>query len=96
MSTPGQPAIPPLSSSSTPPTALSPWNSARGSPHPDPHAGGYWSFDSELATHEDIAWAYDFPTVHADRIAGMVAFYNEYVDLIVDGTSLPRSSPPRH
>ncbi|MFD7437285.1 DUF427 domain-containing protein [Streptomyces sp. NPDC059861] len=55
---------------------------------------GYWSFDSEVATHEDIAWAYDFPTAHAQRIAGMIAFYNEHVDLYVDGTLLPRSTEP--
>ncbi|MDF0375954.1 MULTISPECIES: DUF427 domain-containing protein [Streptomyces] len=50
----------------------------------------YWSFDGDVATHEDIAWAYDFPTVHVDRIAGLVAFYNERVDLHVDGAKLPR------
>lgn len=54
----------------------------------------YWSFDSDVATHEDIAWAYDFPTIHANRIAGMVAFYNEHVDLYADGTLLPRPSDP--
>lgn len=54
----------------------------------------YWSFDSGTATHEDIAWAYDFPTVHVNRIAGMVAFYNEHVDLYIDGTLLPQPSAP--
>lgn len=54
---------------------------------------GYWSFDSAVATHEDILWAYDFPTIHANRIAGMVAFYNEHVDLYIEGTLLPRSGP---
>lgn len=49
---------------------------------------GYWSFDSEVASHEDILWAYDFPTIHANRIAGMAAFYNEHVDLYIDGTLL--------
>ncbi|AWW41480.1 DUF427 domain-containing protein [Streptomyces cadmiisoli] len=54
----------------------------------------YWSFDSDMATHEDIAWAYDFPTIHANRIAGMIAFFNEHVDLSVDGTLLPRPTEP--
>ncbi|MFJ8861598.1 DUF427 domain-containing protein [Streptomyces sp. NPDC102451] len=53
---------------------------------------GYWSFDGDLAVHEDIAWAYDFPTIQVNRIAGLVAFYNEHVDLHVDGTPLPRPS----
>ncbi|WP_327435446.1 DUF427 domain-containing protein [Streptomyces sp. NBC_01201] len=52
----------------------------------------YWSFDSAIATHEDIAWAYDFPTAHVNRIAGLVAFYDERVDLYVDGARLPRTS----
>ena len=51
---------------------------------------GYWSFDGDAGTHEDIAWAYDFPTVQAHPVAGMVAFFNERVDLHVDGTPLPR------
>ncbi|WP_329172582.1 DUF427 domain-containing protein [Streptomyces sp. NBC_01477] len=55
---------------------------------------GYWSFDSAAATHEDIAWGYDFPTAAIDRVAGMVAFYNEHVGLYVDGTPLPRPSRP--
>ncbi|MEU6709389.1 DUF427 domain-containing protein [Streptomyces wuyuanensis] len=54
----------------------------------------YWSFDSDVATHEDIAWAYDFPTIHANRIAGMVAFHNDDVDLYVEGTLLPRPADP--
>ncbi|KUJ33899.1 uncharacterized protein (DUF427 family) [Streptomyces sp. 3212.3] len=55
---------------------------------------GYWSFDSDTASHEDIAWAYDFPTIHANRIAGLAAFYNEHVDLYVDGVLLPRPTDP--
>ncbi|RPK32227.1 DUF427 domain-containing protein [Streptomyces sp. ADI93-02] len=54
----------------------------------------YWSFDSDAATHEDIAWGYDFPTIHANRIAGMVAFFNEEVNLHVDGAHLPRPTDP--
>ncbi len=52
--------------------------------------GGYWSFDGPSGPHEDIVRAYDFPTVHAGRVAGMVAFCNERVDLYADGESLPR------
>ncbi|MFJ4840235.1 DUF427 domain-containing protein [Streptomyces sp. NPDC088746] len=55
---------------------------------------GYWSFVGDAAAHSDIAWVYDFPTIHANRIAGMVAFYNERVDLSVDGTPLPRPPAP--
>ncbi|MEV7323100.1 DUF427 domain-containing protein [Streptomyces sp. NPDC093970] len=55
---------------------------------------GYWSFDGDTASHEDIAWTYDFPTVEAHRIAGLTAFYNEHVDLRVDGFLLPRAADP--
>ncbi|MGW2552613.1 DUF427 domain-containing protein [Streptomyces sp. NPDC001635] len=51
---------------------------------------GYWSFVSGAVSRDDLAWAYDFPTVSCSAIAGMVAFYNEHVDLYVDGVLLPR------
>jgi uncharacterized protein (DUF427 family) len=42
--------------------------------------------------HQDLAWAYDFPTRQLSPIAGLVAFYNEKTDIDVDGVRLP---PPR-
>ncbi len=36
-------------------------------------------------SHDDLAWAYDFPTRQLLPIAGMVAFLNEKVDVFVDG-----------
>ncbi len=38
----------------------------------------------------DLAWAYDFPTRQLLPIAGLIAFYNEKVDTIVDGIRLER------
>ncbi|MEU0603264.1 DUF427 domain-containing protein [Streptomyces sp. NPDC006393] len=55
---------------------------------------GYWSFDGATASHEDIAWTYDFPTPQAHHIAGLIAFYNEHVDLYVDGALLPGPADP--
>jgi uncharacterized protein (DUF427 family) len=49
---------------------------------------GYWS----AAPAADIAWAYDFPTPALSPIAGRIAFYNEKVDLFLDGVPLER--PP--
>ena len=46
---------------------------------------GYWSAALEGTTHPDLAWAYDFPTGELRPIAGLVAFYNERVDLYLDG-----------
>ena len=51
---------------------------------------GYWSARVSGRVVRDLAWAYDFPTVALAPIAGLVAFYNERVDLVVDGVALPR------
>jgi uncharacterized protein (DUF427 family) len=51
---------------------------------------GYWSVRIGEALHPDLAWAYDFPTRDVLPIAGMVAFYNEKVDIVVDGKRLDR------
>ncbi|MGH3405727.1 MAG: DUF427 domain-containing protein [Streptosporangiaceae bacterium] len=51
---------------------------------------GYWSVRSGSAVHQDLAWSYDFPTRQLLPIAGLIAFYNEKVDIAVDGTLLAR------
>jgi len=51
---------------------------------------GYWSAVVDGRTHPDIAWAYDFPVLDLQPIAGLVAFYNEKVDIFVDGVELER------
>ena len=51
---------------------------------------GYWSLLTGDATPHEVAWTYDFPTQQLLPIAGLVAFYNERVDIRVNGTLLPR------
>ncbi len=51
---------------------------------------GYWSVNVGGTAHEDLAWAYDFPTRQLLPIAGLIAFYNERVDIVVDGERLER------
>ena len=41
-------------------------------------------------THPDVAWTYDFPTRELLPIAGLIAFYNEKVDLFLDGVEIER------
>ncbi|MBR7827068.1 DUF427 domain-containing protein [Actinospica sp. MGRD01-02] len=53
---------------------------------------GYWSANVDGTVYEDLAWAYDFPTVDLKPIAGLIAFYNEKVDIFVDGRAVPRPS----
>ena len=52
----------------------------------------YWSVSVNGTVHENLAWAYDFPTRQLQPITGLVAFYNEKVDLFVDGVLLARPS----
>ena len=51
---------------------------------------GYWSVRSGDQLHEDLAWAYDFPTRQLAPIAGLIAFYNEKGDTFIDGVQLER------
>ncbi len=51
---------------------------------------GYWSVRSGESVIPDLAWSYDFPTRQLLPIAGMIAFYNEKVDVILDGKRLER------
>lgn len=50
----------------------------------------YWSIHAANAVHRDLAWAYDFPTRQLTPITGLVSFYNEKVDITVDGELQPR------
>ncbi len=54
----------------------------------------YWSVRIGEALHRDVAWGYPDPVVECPRIAGLVAFYNEQVDLIVDGVPQQRPRTP--
>jgi len=51
---------------------------------------GYWAVCVGDTTHPDLAWAYDFPTRQLLPIAGLIAFYNEHVDITLDGELLSR------
>ncbi len=51
---------------------------------------GYWSVRLDDTVHPDLAWTYHYPLPAVAPIAGMVAFYNEKLDIIVDGVALAR------
>jgi uncharacterized protein (DUF427 family) len=44
-----------------------------------------WSVRAGDTVHEDLAWSYRTPLPESQKIAGLVAFYNEKVDIYVDG-----------
>jgi uncharacterized protein (DUF427 family) len=50
----------------------------------------YWSVEIAGEKVRDLAWSYDFPTRQLLPIAGLIAFYNEKVDITVDDELLPR------
>jgi uncharacterized protein (DUF427 family) len=45
----------------------------------------YWSVEVGGEVHDDIVWSYESPIPQAEGVAGLLCFYNERVDLIIDG-----------
>jgi uncharacterized protein (DUF427 family) len=45
----------------------------------------YWSADAGAGPHADIVWAYRIPLPESQKIAGLACFYNEKVDIYLDG-----------
>ncbi|WP_433037169.1 DUF427 domain-containing protein [Actinomycetospora sp. CA-053990] len=54
----------------------------------------YWSVRTPAGRYDDLAWSYDHPAAGVARIAGLVAFYDERVDVSVDGVA--RERPRTH
>ncbi len=50
----------------------------------------YWSVGTGDTVHEDIAWSYPTPLPESLGIAGHIAFYDEKVDVYVDGVRQER------
>jgi uncharacterized protein (DUF427 family) len=44
-----------------------------------------WSVRTGDELHPDLAWSYPAPLPESQKIAGMIAFYNEKLDIEVDG-----------
>ncbi|HEX6257815.1 MAG TPA: DUF427 domain-containing protein [Euzebyales bacterium] len=54
----------------------------------------YYAVTVDGTTHGNAAWWYRHPTHESAAIAGLVCFYNERVDLTVDGERLQRPQTP--
>jgi uncharacterized protein (DUF427 family) len=50
----------------------------------------YWSVDAGGRRRVDLAWSYEQPLPDAGAIAGLVAFWDERVDVFLDGELRPR------
>jgi uncharacterized protein (DUF427 family) len=51
-----------------------------------------WSIRTGGRLHGDLAWSYPTPLPESEKIAGLIAFYNEKVDLFIDGVPQERPS----
>lgn len=45
----------------------------------------WWSVRAPDGVHDDLAWSYPTPLPESQKIAGLIAFYNERADIYVDG-----------
>ena len=54
----------------------------------------YWSVRIGDAVHADVAWSYPDPVPECPRIAGLVCFFDEAVDVTLDGVPQPRPRTP--
>ena len=52
----------------------------------------WWSVRIGDTAHEDLAWSYRTPLPESQKIAGLVCFYNEKVDIYLDGVLQERPS----
>jgi uncharacterized protein (DUF427 family) len=50
----------------------------------------YWDVHVEGKVWRDLVWCYRYPTVESGAIAGYLCFYNEMVDVWVDGVKEER------
>jgi uncharacterized protein (DUF427 family) len=63
-------------------SALTPTEQATACPYKG--TARYWDVTVNGHTHDNLVWGYDSPLPESQKIAGMVAFYNEKVDIYVD------------
>lgn len=54
----------------------------------------YWSVQASGIVKKDLVWGYRDPIPEAGKIAGLVCFYNEKVDIELDGVMLERPVSP--
>lgn len=55
---------------------------------------GYWSVQTADGVVEDIVWGYETPIPEIPKIAGRLCFYDEKVDVRIDG--VPQERPRTH
>ena len=54
----------------------------------------YWSVNTGQSVHTDVVWIYRTPLPESQKVAGLACFYNEKVDITLDGE--PQERPRTH
>jgi len=54
----------------------------------------YYSVQTPTRLHQDVVWVYRTPLPESQKVAGLASFYNERVDLFVDGEHQARPKSP--
>ncbi len=68
--------------------------SARQTYCPYKGQASYWSLDAGGRRRDDLGWSYEQPLPDAVAIAGLVAFWDERVDVFLDGERRQRPRGP--
>lgn len=55
---------------------------------------GYFSVEVGGTVHEDLVWIYRQPLAESQKVAGLACFYNEKVDIFLDGELQGRPRTP--
>ena len=50
----------------------------------------YYSVEVDGKLYEDVVWFYNRPTLECGTIVGLACFYNEKIDIVLDGEKLER------
>jgi len=53
-------------------------------------AASYWSVDTGHGPHPDLVWGYRTPLPESQKVAGLACFYDEKVDVYLDGEKQER------
>jgi uncharacterized protein (DUF427 family) len=54
----------------------------------------YWSVDTGAGLHPDIVWMYRAPLPESQKVAGLACFYDEKVDVYLDGELQAKPQTP--
>ncbi len=71
---------------------LTPTDTSTGCPYKG--VARYWSVAAAGKEHIDIAWGYDDPLPESAPVKGLICFYNERVDLEIDGQAVAQPESP--